>query len=36
VTNAELKPNLLDLDLADCERLVLGLGFKAFHGRSLF
>ncbi len=30
------KPNLLDLDLADCERLVLGLGFKAFHGRSLF
>ena len=36
MTNAELKPNLLDLDLADCERLVLGLGFKAFHGRSLF
>ncbi|NCC27417.1 MAG: 23S rRNA (adenine(2503)-C(2))-methyltransferase RlmN [Gammaproteobacteria bacterium] len=36
MTNTELKPNLLDLDLADCERLVLGLGFKAFHGRSLF
>ncbi|CRI64111.1 putative radical SAM enzyme, Cfr family, yfgB [Thiocapsa sp. KS1] len=36
MVNAELKPNLLDLDLADCERLVLGLGFKAFHGRSLF
>ncbi|UHD14847.1 23S rRNA (adenine(2503)-C(2))-methyltransferase RlmN [Thiocapsa bogorovii] len=36
MTNAELKPNVLDLDLADCERLVLGLGFKAFHGRSLF
>jgi 23S rRNA (adenine2503-C2)-methyltransferase len=36
VTSADLKPNLLDLNLADCERLVLGLGFKAFHGRSLF
>jgi 23S rRNA (adenine2503-C2)-methyltransferase len=36
VTNPDLKPNLLDLDLADCERLVLGLGFKAFHGRNLF
>jgi 23S rRNA (adenine2503-C2)-methyltransferase len=30
------RPNLLDLDLKDCEALVLGLGFKAFHGRNLF
>ena len=32
----EHKPNLLDLDRADCERLVAAAGFKAFHGRSLF
>ncbi|MCG6897165.1 MAG: 23S rRNA (adenine(2503)-C(2))-methyltransferase RlmN [Thiocapsa sp.] len=36
MSNLALKPNLLDLNLADCERLVLGLGFKAFHGRNLF
>lgn len=30
------RPNLLDLDLEDCEALVVGLGFKAFHGRNLF
>lgn len=30
------RPNLLDLDLKDCEALVVGLGFKAFHGRNLF
>lgn len=30
------KPNLLDLDLAGCEGLVLELGFKAFHGRNVF
>lgn len=36
MSSLTLKPNLLDLDLAECERLVLGLGFKAFHGRSLF
>ncbi|HYN76377.1 MAG TPA: 23S rRNA (adenine(2503)-C(2))-methyltransferase RlmN [Lamprocystis sp. (in: g-proteobacteria)] len=29
-------PNLLDLDLAGCQALVVGLGFKAFHGRNLF
>ncbi|SDX58600.1 23S rRNA (adenine2503-C2)-methyltransferase [Allochromatium warmingii] len=28
--------NLLDLDLAGCESLLTGLGFKAFHGRNLF
>jgi len=28
--------NLLDLDLADCERLVTDWGFKPFHGRNLF
>ncbi|MFD2113347.1 23S rRNA (adenine(2503)-C(2))-methyltransferase RlmN [Thiorhodococcus fuscus] len=32
----ETRPNLLDLDLADCEALVVDLGFKAFHGRNLF
>ena len=30
------RPNLLDLDLADCEALVVALGYKAFHGRNLF
>lgn len=30
------RPNLLDLDLADCESLVVALGYKAFHGRNLF
>jgi len=30
------RPNLLDLDLKDCEALVVGLGFKPFHGRNLF
>jgi 23S rRNA (adenine2503-C2)-methyltransferase len=30
------RPNLLDLDIGDCEALVVGLGFKAFHGRNLF
>lgn len=30
------RPNLLDLDLAGCESLVVALGFKAFHGRNLF
>lgn len=29
-------PNLLDLDRAECEALVVALGFKAFHGRNLF
>ena len=29
-------PNLLDLDRAACEALVVALGFKAFHGRNLF
>jgi len=29
-------PDLLDLDLADCEALVAALGFKVFHGRNLF
>ena len=29
-------PNLLDLDLTDCEALVATLGFKTFHGRNLF
>ncbi len=33
---ADLRPNLLDLDLAGCESLVVSLGFKAFHGRNLF
>ena len=36
MTASETKPNLLDLNLADCEALVVGLGFKAFHGRNLF
>ncbi|MBK1717274.1 23S rRNA (adenine(2503)-C(2))-methyltransferase RlmN [Thiocystis violacea] len=36
MTAIETKTNLLDLDLADCEALVVGLGFKAFHGRNLF
>ncbi len=36
MSGADCKPNLLDLDLADCERLVLALGFKPFHGRNLF
>lgn len=36
MTANETKLNLLDLDLADCEGLTLGLGFKAFHGRNLF
>ncbi len=30
------KTNLLDLDLKGFEELVVGLGFKAFHGRNLF
>lgn len=30
------RPNLLDLDLADCEALAVSLGSKAFHGRNLF
>jgi 23S rRNA (adenine2503-C2)-methyltransferase len=30
------RPNLLDLDLADCEALAVALGSKAFHGRNLF
>ncbi len=34
--NADPRPNLLDLDLAGCESLVVSLGFKAFHGRNLF
>ena len=29
-------PNLMDLDLAGCQALVVALGFKAFHGRNLF
>ncbi len=33
---SQIKPNLLDLNLADCEALVVGLGLKAFHGRNLF
>jgi 23S rRNA (adenine2503-C2)-methyltransferase len=33
---AVARPNLLDLDLADCETLALGLGSKSFHGRNLF
>jgi len=33
-TNAPL--SLLDLDLAGCETLVTGWGFKPFHGRNLF
>ena len=36
MSDVDRKPNLLDLDLADCERLVVALGFKAFHGRNLF
>ena len=32
----DTQPNLLDLDLAGCEGLVAGLGFKPFHGRNLF
>jgi 23S rRNA (adenine2503-C2)-methyltransferase len=36
MTAAGTKPNLLDLNLADCEALVVGLGVKAFHGRNLF
>jgi 23S rRNA (adenine2503-C2)-methyltransferase len=31
-----VKPNLLDLDLADCESLAAALGSKPFHGRNLF
>lgn len=30
------KTNLIDLDLRGFEDLVVGLGFKAFHGRNLF
>lgn len=30
------RANLLDLDLADCERLAVALGSKSFHGRNLF
>jgi 23S rRNA (adenine2503-C2)-methyltransferase len=30
------RPNLLDLDLADCEALAASLGSKTFHGRNLF
>lgn len=30
------KTNLPDLDLKGCEGLVVGMGFKGFHGRSLF
>lgn len=36
MTASDTKPNLLDLDLAGCEALVVGLGSKAFHGRNLF
>jgi 23S rRNA (adenine2503-C2)-methyltransferase len=36
VESADRKPNLLDLDLAGCERLAGSLGFKSFHGRNLF
>ncbi len=36
MTAAQTRPNLLDLDLTGCEALVVGLGFKAFHGRNLF
>ncbi|AFL74648.1 bifunctional tRNA (adenosine(37)-C2)-methyltransferase TrmG/ribosomal RNA large subunit methyltransferase RlmN [Thiocystis violascens] len=36
MTTAGTKPNLLNLNLADCEALVVGLGVKAFHGRNLF
>ncbi|MBK1722352.1 23S rRNA (adenine(2503)-C(2))-methyltransferase RlmN [Thiocystis violacea] len=36
MTTTETKPNLIDLDLADCEALVAELGFKTFHGRNLF
>lgn len=32
----ETRPNLLDLGLSGYEALVVGLGFKAFHGRNLF
>ena len=30
------RTNLLDLDLKGCEELVLGLGYRTFHGRNLF
>lgn len=30
------RANLLDLDLADCEKLAVALGSKSFHGRNLF
>ncbi len=30
------KCNLLDLDVQDCERFVMSLGYKPFHGRNLF
>jgi 23S rRNA (adenine2503-C2)-methyltransferase len=36
VESADPRPNLLDLDLAGCESLVVALGFKPFHGRNLF
>jgi 23S rRNA (adenine2503-C2)-methyltransferase len=36
VEPADARPNLLDLDLAGCESLVVSLGFKTFHGRNLF
>lgn len=36
MVSAERLTNLLDLDLADSERLAVALGFKAFHGRNLF
>ena len=36
MTATGTRPNLLDLDLSGCESLVVGLGFKAFHGRNLF
>ncbi len=34
--NLAAKTNLLELDLKGFEDLVVGLGFKAFHGRNLF
>jgi 23S rRNA (adenine2503-C2)-methyltransferase len=36
VETVDRRLNLLDLDLAGCESLVVSLGFKAFHGRNLF
>ncbi len=36
MTTAATKPNLFDMNRADCEALVMSLGVKAFHGRNLF